>query len=65
MKSYDKLFIGGEWTAPAGTGTIEVINPTTEEVCGTVPDASEADVNAAVAAAARRSTTAPGHGCRR
>ena len=51
MKSYDKLFIGGDWTAPAGSGTIEVINPTTEEVCGSVPDATEADVNAAVAAA--------------
>ncbi|MFZ0666655.1 MAG: aldehyde dehydrogenase [Acidimicrobiales bacterium] len=51
MKSYDKLFIGGEWLAPAGTGTIEVINPTTEEVCGTVPDGSEADIDAAVAAA--------------
>jgi betaine-aldehyde dehydrogenase len=51
VKSYDKLFIGGEWLTPAGTGTIEVINPTTEEVCGTVPDGSEADVDAAVAAA--------------
>jgi aldehyde dehydrogenase (NAD+) len=51
VTSYDKLFIGGEWTAPAGTGTIEVINPTTEEVMGSVPDATEADVNAAVAAA--------------
>lgn len=51
VKSYDKLFIGGEWSTPTGTDKIEVINPTTEEVCGTVPDATEADVNAAVAAA--------------
>jgi aldehyde dehydrogenase (NAD+) len=51
VKSYDRLFIGGNWSAPAGTGTIEVINPTTEEVCGTVPEATEADVDAAVAAA--------------
>jgi aldehyde dehydrogenase (NAD+) len=51
VKSYDRLFIGGNWSAPAGTGTIEVINPTTEEVCGTVPEAVEADVDAAVAAA--------------
>ena len=34
VKAYDKLFIGGEWVSPpAGTGTIDVINPTTEEVC--------------------------------
>jgi aldehyde dehydrogenase (NAD+) len=49
--SYDHLFIGGEWRAPAGSGRIEVVNPTTEEVVGTVPDASSADVDAAVAAA--------------
>ena len=40
MKAYDRLFIGGEWVAPAGTGTIEVINPTTEEVVGRVPDST-------------------------
>jgi len=51
VTSYDRLFIGGEWTAPAGTGTIEVVNPTTEEVFGTVPEASEGDIDAAVAAA--------------
>jgi len=51
VKSYDRLFIGGEWVSPAGTGTIDVINPTTEEVAGTVPDASEADVDRAVAVA--------------
>ena len=51
MKSYDRLFIGGEWVSPAGTGKIEVINPTTEEVVGTVPDATTADIDKAVAAA--------------
>ena len=51
MKAYDRLFIGGEWTAPAGTGTIEVISPTTEEAVGRVPDATEADMDKAVAAA--------------
>ena len=34
MREHDRLFIGGEWTAPAGTGTIEVISPHTEEVIG-------------------------------
>ena len=51
MKAYDRLFIGGEWVSPAGTGTIDVINPTTEEVIGRVPDATEADVDKAVALA--------------
>jgi len=49
--SYDRLFIGGEWVSPAGTGTIDVINPTTEQSAGTVPDATQADVDRAVAAA--------------
>ncbi len=51
MKAYDRLFIGGEWVSPAGTGTIDVINPTTEEVVGRVPDSTEADVDKAVASA--------------
>jgi aldehyde dehydrogenase (NAD+) len=51
VKVYDRLFIGGEWQAPASTGTIEVINPTTEEVAGRVPDAAEADMDRAVASA--------------
>jgi aldehyde dehydrogenase (NAD+) len=51
VKSYDRLFIGGEWVAPAGTGKIEVINPSTEQVVATVPDSSAADVDRAVAAA--------------
>jgi len=51
VKDYDRLFIGGEWVAPHGTATIEVISPSTEEVVARVPDATEADVDAAVAAA--------------
>jgi len=51
VKSYDRLYIGGEWVAPAGTGTIEVVNPTTEEPAGRVPEATAADVDRAVAAA--------------
>ena len=51
MKAYDRLFIGGEWVAPSGTGTIDVINPTTEEVAGRVPDAAEGDIDKAVASA--------------
>ena len=51
MKAYDRLFIGGEWVASTGTKTIDVINPTTEEVAGRVPEATEADIDKAVAAA--------------
>jgi betaine-aldehyde dehydrogenase len=51
VKAYDRLFIGGEWVSSSGTGTIDVINPTTEEVAGRVPDATEADIDRAVAAA--------------
>ena len=51
MQKHDKLFIGGEWVAPATGNTIEVISPHTEEVVGVVPDASTADVDKAVAAA--------------
>jgi len=48
---YDKLYIGGEWVEPHGTGSIEVISPHTEAVIGRVPDASPADMDRAVTAA--------------
>jgi betaine-aldehyde dehydrogenase len=51
VRTYDKLFIGGRWMAPAGTGVIDVISPHSEEPIGRVPEATEADVDAAVAAA--------------
>ncbi|MBP6822480.1 MAG: aldehyde dehydrogenase family protein [Acidobacteria bacterium] len=50
-KIHDKLFINGQWVTPAGTGKIEVINSTTEEVMGRIPEGTAEDVNAAVAAA--------------
>ena len=51
MHTFEKLFIGGKWVAPATSNVIEVISPHTEEVIGRVPEASNADVDAAVAAA--------------
>ena len=51
VASYDKLFIGGEWVAPSSSKTIEVVNPATLEVIATAPEAVEADIDAAVAAA--------------
>ncbi|BBY56399.1 aldehyde dehydrogenase family protein [Mycobacterium koreense] len=55
MHDYDrsKLFIDGRWVPASGTGHIDVVNPATEEVIGRVPSATDADVEAAVAAAQR------------
>ena len=47
----DSIFINGEWVPSSGTGVLEVTNSTTEEVMGTIPDGTAADVDAAVAAA--------------
>jgi acyl-CoA reductase-like NAD-dependent aldehyde dehydrogenase len=51
IQARDKLFIGGEWVDPVGTDTIEVVNPSTEEVIGHVPSGTTEDVDRAVAAA--------------
>ncbi|OGA35257.1 MAG: aldehyde dehydrogenase [Betaproteobacteria bacterium RIFCSPLOWO2_12_FULL_62_13b] len=51
MQVRDRLYINGQWTAPTGNKAIDVINASTEEVMGRVPEGAEADVNAAVAAA--------------
>lgn len=51
MKTYEKHYIGGEWTPPSGKGSFEVINAATEEVMGKVPAGDAADVDRAVRAA--------------
>jgi len=51
LSEHHHLYIGGEWVAPLGSGTITVVSPSTEEVIGVVPEASEADVDRAVDAA--------------
>ncbi len=51
MHEHDRFYIGGEWVAPAGSGTIDVISPHTEEVIGRVPDGTAADMDRAVGAA--------------
>jgi aldehyde dehydrogenase (NAD+) len=56
---YDSLFIGGEWVHPSSTARIDVTSASTEEHIGSVPEAQEADVDAAVAAA-RRAFDNPG-----
>jgi len=51
MQVRDQLYINGQWAAPKGNKSIDVINASTEEVMGRIPEGGEADVNAAVAAA--------------
>ena len=51
MHELEHLYIGGSWVEPIGDGSIDVINPATEERIGSVPVASNDDVDAAVEAA--------------
>jgi aldehyde dehydrogenase (NAD+) len=51
VRDYDRLFIGGEWVQPAGSGVIDVISPHSEERVGRVPEGTEADIDRAVAVA--------------
>ena len=51
MIARDTIYIDGTWIPSTGTGTLEVINSTTEEVMGTIPDGTPEDVDRAVAAA--------------
>jgi acyl-CoA reductase-like NAD-dependent aldehyde dehydrogenase len=48
---HDAMYIGGEWVRSDGSAAIDVVNPTTEEVIGSIPDGTAADVDRAVAAA--------------
>jgi succinate-semialdehyde dehydrogenase/glutarate-semialdehyde dehydrogenase len=47
------MLIGGEWRQAASSKEIEVVNPATEEVVGSVPSGEAADVELAVATAKR------------
>ena len=51
MQVRNQLYINGQWAAPQGNKSIDVINASTEEVMGRVPEGTQDDVNAAVAAA--------------
>ena len=51
MITRDTIYVGGEWVASTGSGTIEVVEAATEEVMGTVPEGTAEDVDRAVAAA--------------
>ncbi len=47
----DEFYVGGDWVAPSSGGTLDVVNPTTEEVMGTIPEGTPKDVDRAVEAA--------------
>jgi aldehyde dehydrogenase (NAD+) len=48
---HNKLYVNGKWAEPASKGMLDVINSTTEEVMGRIPEGSTEDINRAVAAA--------------
>jgi succinate-semialdehyde dehydrogenase / glutarate-semialdehyde dehydrogenase len=48
----EQLLIGGEWVGAESGDRFDVTNPATGEIVGSVPDGSEADVRAAIDAAA-------------
>src|ERR1700739_246193 len=51
LGSRNEFFIGGQWVRPASDRRFTLVNASTEEIMGTVPEAVEADIDAAVAAA--------------
>ena len=51
MHAREQLYIDGKWRDSLGKGSIDVINPATEEIIGRVPVGSTKDVDKAVAAA--------------
>ncbi|CAM3183936.1 aldehyde dehydrogenase family protein [Staphylococcus argensis] len=51
MRNYNKQYINGEWVESASGETLEVINPATEEVLGTIAAGNKEDVDKAVEAA--------------
>jgi len=51
VQARDEIFVGGEWVRPQGSGSIDVVNSTTEEVMGTIPACTAEDADLAVGAA--------------
>lgn len=53
MKTYDKIYIGGEWVKPSSTETFKILDSSTEEVIGHIPNSTPADVARGVDRAAQ------------
>ncbi|HET6448559.1 MAG TPA: aldehyde dehydrogenase family protein [Conexibacter sp.] len=47
----DQLYVGGAWVEPDGDGTLEVVEASTEQPLGTIPEGTAEDARRAVAAA--------------
>ena len=52
MNVRDTIYIDGAWVPSTGTGSLEVVDSTTEEVLATIPEGTQEDVDKAVKAAA-------------
>jgi aldehyde dehydrogenase (NAD+) len=50
-RNWDQLYIGGRWVEPAGAGRIAVVSPYSEAPIGSTPEATNQDVEGAVATA--------------
>jgi succinate-semialdehyde dehydrogenase/glutarate-semialdehyde dehydrogenase len=48
----ERLLVGGQWIESASGERFDVLDPASNEIVGSVPDATEADIDAAVGAAA-------------
>ncbi len=53
MRDHDSLYIDGQWVPSTGSGSIEVVNASTEQAMGSIPEGTPEDVDRAVAAARR------------
>jgi aldehyde dehydrogenase (NAD+) len=54
MKKEHRFYINGEWIDSSSTELIEIENPSTEEVIGTISAGTKEDIDHAVAAAKKR-----------
>jgi len=52
MSTRDRIYVDGSWIPSTGSTVLEVTDPFTEQVIGTVPDGTGADVDKAATAAA-------------
>jgi acyl-CoA reductase-like NAD-dependent aldehyde dehydrogenase len=59
IRNTDKLWIGGNWVTAHSGRMIELVSPNTEQVIGSVAEADDADMDAAVAAARAAFDTGP------
>lgn len=51
LVEHGRFYIGGQWVEPSGSATIEVVDASTEDVIGRIPEGTPEDVDRAVAAA--------------